>query len=377
MFLSTAWRIVAIPSRSAEKISRNHSLNLPASAHLPIVGDANKLIVGHAKQQIELCAAQHQQRWGDMISKLTKLLGAAAAVALTAWAGQALAVEGNTPFLSGVSVGTPSGALPPPGFYFSDDNVLINGGLHSPGSTAAPANVSVYLNIPSVLWAPGWSFLGGTYALALSQPFAQQNLDLAGAGLGKTISTGAFNTIFSPVNLGWDFKPFFLKAGLSIYADDGYNQTVLATSGKAPGRAAFNQAGPASIADNYWTFEPDLALSFLQNGWDLTAHAVFDFNTENTDTHYQSGNLFYLDLTAAKNIGKWVVGAGGNFTQQMNCDSGSGNVNGCNELQRVMLGPLVGYNFGPVEIDAKALFSVHTENGFNTNYYYTTFSFPF
>jgi hypothetical protein len=308
-----------------------------------------------------------------MASKLSKFLGAAGAVALTAWAGQALAVEQYTPYLSGISVGTPTGALPPPGFYFSDVNVVINNGpLYSNGNNVG-GSLGTYLNIPSVLWAPGWNFLGATYAMALVQPYVLNGLTLPG---GTAVnSNGAFNTIFSPLNLGWDFKPFFFKVGLGIYADDGYTSTVLVpASASAPAHFAANGN---STADNYWTFEPDLALSYLQGGWNFTGHAVFDFNTENNSTHYQSGNIFYLDLTAGRNIGKWVVGAGGNFTQQFTCDSGAGNFNGCDELQRVMLGPYVGYNFGPVEIDAKALFSVHTQNGFNANYYYTSFAFPF
>jgi hypothetical protein len=310
-----------------------------------------------------------------MTSRLLKFLGAAGVVALTAWGGQALAIEGNTPYLPGISVGTPAGALPPPGFYFSDDNVIINGGLKDNNGNNVGANVTAYLNIPAVLWAPGLNILGATYAAALVQPYSMQNLDFSGIGGGKAISQGLFNTIFSPLNLGWNFNPFFVKFGVAVYADDGYIQTVSVPA--SAGIPAHRAAGAGNIANNFWTVEPDLGLTYLQNGWDFTAHFIFDLNTENTDTNYQSGNLFFLDLTAARNIGKWVVGGGGNFTQQMNCDSGSGNFNGCNKLQHIMMGPLIGYNFGPVEIDAKALFNIRTENGFGANFYHISFSFPF
>jgi hypothetical protein len=307
-----------------------------------------------------------------MASKLTKFLSAAGAVALMGWAGQALAVEGPSPYLPGDSVGSPAGALPPPGYYFVDQNVLINGGPVNGGSGSfkAPVNVSSYLNIPTLLWSTGWSILGSDqYVMALTQPFlSPQSLTVAGTSY---TSTGAFNTIFSPINLNWKLpNSLFAKVGLAIYADDGYITEDTLASGK-------KVLAPTSVANDYWTFEPDFGLSYLQGGWDFTGHVVLDFNTENNATKVQSGDIFYLDLTAGKSIGKWIVGAGGNFTQQFTCDSGSGNTAGCNEVQRVLIGPYIGYNFGPVELDAKAMFAVHTENGANLNFYYTSFSFPF
>lgn len=303
-----------------------------------------------------------------MTSKLAKLMATAGVVAATGFAGQAFAVEGNTPYLPGVSVGTPIGALPPAGFYASDDNVIINGGLRNNSGNALPANVTAYLNIPSVLWVPGLNILGATYAVALVQPYSEQNLNLSQVGGGSSIQNGLFNTIFSPINLSWNFHPLFFKAGLSIYANDGNTQTQAIAHGL---RAS------TGIANDFWTVEPDLALSYLENGWDFTGHAVFDINTKDTDTNYQSGTVFYLDLTAAKNIGKWVVGAGGNFTKQITKDTGPTAAANGNEIQLVMAGPLVGYNFGPAEIDFKALFNIEAENAFAANFYHLSVSFPF
>jgi hypothetical protein len=311
-----------------------------------------------------------------MTSKLVKLVATAGVVAAAGWAGQALAVEGNTPYLPGVSAGTPVGALPPPGFYFADDNVIINGGLRNNSNNNLPANVTAYLNIPSVLWAPGINILGATYAAVLIQPYSEQNLDLTGVGGGKQIQQGLFNTIFVPVQLSWNFHPFFVSTGLGIYANDGYTQIqpVFSGTGVLLGHKS------AGIANDFWTFEPDVAVSYLDNGWDFTAKAVFDFNTKDTDTNYSSGTVFYLDLTASKNIGKWNVGIGGNFTQQITKDTGFGapsSAAGGGEVEHVLLGPLVGYNFGPVEVDFKALFGIQAENTFNASFYHISFSFPF
>ena len=301
-------------------------------------------------------------------SRSTAALGI---VMLVAWADNAGAVEGSTPYLPGVTVGIPIGALPPPGLYGSDNNVVIEGGLKDNNGKNLPANVSVYLNIPSILWVPDVKVLGATYAVSLAQPYIQQNLDLTGVGGGKSISNGLFNTIVSPVNLSWNLHPFFIKTGLGVYLKDGYYTSQVTGAGRVTSAAA--------IANNFWTFEPDLALSYLEDGWDLTLHAVIDVNTKNTTTNYQSGDLFFLDFTAGKSFGKWSVGLGGNFTQQFTDDVSRGivvNGNG-HKLQQVLLGPYAGYDFGPVSLNARILQGVHAENGFNTSEDHLGISFPF
>lgn len=102
-----------------------------------------------------------------MVIKTT--MCAAGALLLTAWAEDARALEGPTPYLPGVSVGIPIGALPPPGAFFSDDNVVVEGGLKDNNGNNLPANASAYLNLPSVLWVPDVKVFGATYAVALTQ----------------------------------------------------------------------------------------------------------------------------------------------------------------------------------------------------------------
>ena len=302
-------------------------------------------------------------------SRPLTLLGA---LVLMAWAGGVRALEGPTPYLPGVSVGIPIGALPPSGIFFSDDNVVLEGGLKDDNGHNLPATASVYLNIPSVLWVPDVKVFGATYAVTLTQPYIQQNLDLSGLGAGKAISNGFFNTIVSPYNLSWNLHPLFIKTGLGVYLKDGYYQS---NASPLVGRVT----GASAIANNFWTFEPDLALTYLENDWDLTLHALVDVNTKNTTTNYQSGDVFYLDFTAGKSFGKWTVGAGGNVTQQFTNDvARSAVVNGNgHRLQRLLLGPFAAYDFGPISVNARILQSVHTENGFNTSEYHLGFSLPF
>jgi hypothetical protein len=319
-----------------------------------------------------------------MSTKLTKVLAAAGALAFTAFAGGAWAEQGNTPYLPGVSVGIPIGALPPPGFYASDDNVIISGGLkdgNGNDTKLITANVNAYLNIPSVLWVPTWQplgFMNATVAFDAVEPFVQQSFQTNPAGVITPTAAGFFNTIVG-ANVSWNYHPFFFKVGLGVYLPDGDWQ--------------------GGIANNYATFEPDVAVTWLNDGWNLTAHAVFDLQLEDTHAHYQSGDLFFLDLTVGKSIGKWSFGVGGNYTQQLNNDRltstgaclahGVVGASSCdfpaipglnsagNKINHVLVGPYLGYNFGPAEINFKALLGVHAENTFNASFYHVGFSFPF
>ena len=318
-----------------------------------------------------------------MSTKHTKVMAAAGALAFTAFAGEAWAVEGNTPYLPGVSVGIPIGALPPPGFYASDNNVIISGGLKDGSGNdtkAFTANVNQYLNIPSILWAPTWQplgFMNATIAFDAVAPFVQQSFQTNPPGIIPPTSSGFFNTIVG-ANVSWNYHPFFFKVGMGFYLPTGDWQS--------------------GIANNTWTFEPDFAVSWLDNGWNLTAHAVFDFQTEDTHAHYQSGDLFFLDYTVGKSIEKWSFGFGGNFTQQLNGDKrtsaatcaalglpGSsctvpavpGLQSAGKEVQFIMVGPYMGYNFGPASINAKILYTVHAENDFKASFYHIGVSFPF
>ena len=49
-----------------------------------------------------------------------------------------------------------------------------------------------------------------------------QNVNVGpNSGSTNSTSSGMFNTIISPINLGWNFHPFFFKVGFSVYLNDG------------------------------------------------------------------------------------------------------------------------------------------------------------
>jgi len=298
-------------------------------------------------------------------------LGAAAVVS---WAGAASAMEGPTPYQPGISIGAPAGALPPPGFYFLDDNVIITGPVKDHGGHDVGVNVNVYNNNPTLIWSPNFQLFGAQYSTAVTQPYVLQTLNLGGsATLGGTQS-GIFNTVISPLNLSWNLGGgLFAKFGTAVYVNDGTYRTLNAGGG-------VKVTNPNSIANNFWTIEPDIGLSWLNDGWNFTGHIIFDINTNNDDTHYQSGNDFYFDGTVAKTIGKFTVGAGFNITQQLNGDSGSGAAllgSSGKRFQYANIGPLFAYEVGPVTFSAKYLAGLYAKDGARTSFFHFDAFFPF
>ena len=99
----------------------------------------------------------------------------------------------------------------------------------------------------------------------------------------------------------------------------------------------------------YWTFEPGVLISYLgqKNGIEFTTYIGYDINTKNTDTDYQSGQVFHIDVTLAQHfpLGKGFVGIGANgfYLQQTTGDSGSGARLGSFEEMTAGVGPVLSY----------------------------------
>ena len=88
---------------------------------------------------------------------------------------------------------------------------------------------------------------------------------------------------------------------------------------------------------NFYTFRPSVQYSFIGDGWDVGARAVFSFNTRNKDNGYYSGNMFNLDWQAMAFVSEdWRVGLQGYFVRQLSRDTQ--NLSGFSATDRQTLG---------------------------------------
>jgi hypothetical protein len=276
-------------------------------------------------------------------------MGGLAALAIGGTAGSASAMEFGTfqNRLNGATIGLPLGALPPPGIYSGIETAYLG----MTGPAGGKGNQANGLFLPAVaqaiplLFVPGWNFLGASYSFSVVQAFYMNgafvnpgslNTPPVGLGFNETLA----NTTWNPINLSWNVGGgWFVAAGFNFMAPDGSRY-----------------AGTPN--PDYWTFEPTFAVSYLGNNWVASANFFYDINSRSAAVccaaaSVTSGNTLYGDFTAVYKFGKWEVGPVAYFERQTSADSGAGcAVAGVcvNDLTTIDFGGLVGYDFGPVDI---------------------------
>ena len=261
-------------------------------------------------------------------------------------------------FLRGSTMGDPVGAAPPPGVYF-ENTTLFAPQIWGNGQVNG-LKVDALVDIPLLVWSTGWTFLGANVEVYVAQPVFNLTAWLNGAS-GVPNAPAQFyptlhNTYVNPVGLSWNLGGgLFASVGFGVYLPDGSRYDLTANP-------------------DYWTFEPHGAVSYLANGWDLTAHFLYDFNTASAGhaspfaktpaaafgIGYRSGDQAFLDLTATKKFGKWEVGPVAYFEWQTTSDKpGSGftcaemlaaTTVPCGRATDYAIGALIGYDWGPVAL---------------------------
>ena len=292
------------------------------------------------------------------MKSITKALLAAAGVAAFA-SSPANAYEGGYPGWQtkpGVFIGASAG-VPPPGIYMFDQAFTYQSNLTGPGTTTLGLGnhngVQVAVDVQGFLFVPGWTFLGATYDAVVVQPFAVASIgNPLGSfpGVANQVA-GMHNTYFVPVELSWKLgtSGFVVKTGLGIGAPDGTIQ---------------GPTGLGNVGNPWWTFQPELILSYLKDSWNLSAAVYEEFNTANTIDSYKTGDIFHADFTATKTIGKWAVGPVAYYVAQVTNDScpiglctavnPTGTAGNAQRFHIFALGGLVEYNFGPATLSVWA-----------------------
>lgn len=297
-----------------------------------------------------------------------------------------LAAEGVSPLQPGATTGTPAGALPPAGVYLMVDTAYEHGKLHDGSDKVAvtPAGQKITAsNVSAVValtWVTDKELLGGRYAMAIAQPYKWAGTKLTtDSGSTTTHSNGNINTALTPLILSWNLGGgYFAATSMTIYAKDGDFSSTYSSSANRYVKDS------SAVGNNYWTFEPGFAISKMSDGWSYTLNNLLDFNTVNSKTDYRSGMTYYLDATASRRTGKFTYGMLANYTQQITDDKIKGEsvpaLDGMyskgNRAEHVLVGPMLGYDFGPFSLTGRILYSVQAKNDADVSFFHTTFSIP-
>lgn len=336
------------------------------------------------------------------MTRLKKLAlgGATAALLMTGAASKSFAIEsGAFQYLAGPTIGLPLGAAPPPGLYTGLTSAYgLFGGMTGNQGNAAPnggtrgIGLGSFIGIVPIVWSTGYNFLGASYSMAVIQPFVTayvgtSNGNPAGVSANTTCSSsgalpavGAFNgngfcgwqnmfinTVWQPVDLSWNLgQGWFVSAYFSFQAPEGTKVTGIANP-------------------DFWTFSPGAAISYLSPQWNASVNMVYNVYTASQGvamnlggtpfgSGYVSGNQFAGDWHILYKMGKWSFGPVGYWVAQTTSDRAGGG--GCAALAATPalaglacanqnflgFGGLVGYDFGPVDVQVWVTDTVAQQN---------------
>lgn len=227
----------------------------------------------------------------------------------------------------GETAGLAMGAPLPEGVYFV--NTLDWGVRKIKGE-----DLKLGVTIPVIAWSTPWTLFGGNIQLLAATPMAH----LDGPG-GAGDDYGFYNP--------------FLAGKIAFDLGGGFGVSYLS--------GIYFNAGEKGIAKEVTTWRQDFAVSYTGDGWNLSANLIWGitFDADRNAPDGQRSNGFNLDLTATKTFGKWEIGAVGVGFYEYDL---KGTNRGTGKSKSFAVGPLVGYNFGPVILQAYLTHEVYNRN---------------
>lgn len=230
-----------------------------------------------------------------------------------------------------------AGAMPPPGLYgivygysYSADKLRDDHGHEAGNNFKLDVNVIA----PRLIWVTDSKLLGGQLAFHAILPLMNMHVSMDSTP-GTHLSDNKFaqgDMTFGPA-IGYH------------YSDNAHG--VLALDIFAP-TGAYDANALANPGRNYWAVQPVYAFDYVnQAGFNFSAKIIYEFNAENSETNYRSGQEFIVDFAAGWGLGQhWTLGVGGFLYQQTTDDKQNGQVVADYKGRAFALGPDVKYDSG-------------------------------
>jgi len=264
---------------------------------------------------------------------------------------------------------------PPDGVSIRNDLFFFTGDIGESfrsGAVRADVDVDLVYNYISLVYKPEFEVLGRPVAFMVTPSVAYADIEanIAGGGMVAGLDddhAGLGDTTFSAV-FYWSQENVHLSLNNYVVTPTGdYDEDELANTGL-----------------NYWTFETDLAVTYLNEdtGQDYSVVLGYGYNTENEDTDYQSGDEIHADFVLNQFFTEsFAVGVNGYFYKQVGADTGDGAILGSFKGEGAGIGPAMYYSKQIAGRDvyfiAKWVHDYHAENRVKGDYVYTSFAMSF
>ncbi|MFG1375926.1 transporter [Xanthobacter autotrophicus] len=220
----------------------------------------------------------------------------------------------------GETVGLAVGAPLPEGAYFVN---TADWGCRN----TSPESTCVGVTIPVLAWATPVFMFGGRIQLLTALPLIEVNVD-------NGPSTSGFYNPWFAAQIAWDLG-------------NGFGFSYL---------AGFYLGVNTGVAFDSTSFNQRFAVSYTADGWNLTANAIWGIQAQGvTDTI--NPNFLNVDLTATKKFGKFEIGPVAYYSTDLNNPTAY-----YQKQSQFAVGGLVGYDFGPVIMQAYLTTDVYQQN---------------
>ena len=220
-------------------------------------------------------------------------------------------------------------------------------------AVAADFGSNSVLELPGIGYATDTKIAGGNYALSIypGVVYAENNYTKSDSKQ-QSARVGAGDIYAIPIQLSWQF------GDVSVLAFEGLSIPV----------GSYRKNRDLNTGLNYWTFDSNISLTWQPDNesYDFSLNLGYMVNTENTTTHYRTGNELHLDYMAGYYLTE-KLGAGitGTYYRQIIQDSGGGVTVDAVQGESSSIGPVLMYT---IKLDGRDVnFSAKWLHEYNVN----------
>jgi hypothetical protein len=245
------------------------------------------------------------------------------------------ASHANSEIQPGITTGIALGAPLPEGIFVIQ--------MPNYGYRDSTPGVNVAALVPAwIIWSTPWTLFGGHIMFDAASPMPNVNVH-------GVLNRGGFANPIIDSQIKWDLGNGFFggfQAGVYLPVE--------------------NELSSLGIARNFASFQALGAVSYLKDGWNLTG--TFIYGTGRSGDAFSAAGSYApdwinVDITATKKFGKFEFGLVGFGSADLDSP-----VPGYAKQSQIALGGLVGYDFGPVNLQLKFTRDVMEQNygGYDT-----------
>lgn len=258
-------------------------------------------------------------------------------------------------FPPGQTLGLPNAVSPPPSLYLMNRLAWYDADLRDDDGRDTGQHATVRSEAIQLTWVPGIQVLGADYKAFVNVPLVDMTVTRRFRNTGKPgryHTSGMADPKVQPLDLSWNLGDgWYAGTGLGVYLPIG----------------TYHTGADINIGQHFWTVEPGVALSYFKDGWNASAHVLYDVNSENKDNHYRSGDQLFANATLTRNLAGWDVGPVGYYQKQVTEDHNNGGQSTfrgatTSPAEQIGVGLLASHALGPAKVTAFVTRDIEARN---------------